>query len=75
MNNNNFISFWEISISQLSMQSQYASRYVNWEIEWYPNLWEWLRFKWEPSDYHDLEIHKDDVKEFVRRVLEFRKSN
>jgi hypothetical protein len=34
-----------------------------------------LRFKGDPRDYHFLLIHKDDVEEFVRRVLEYLKAS
>lgn len=67
-----FVKFGEIARGRLGQQCQYASRYVDGKIEGYPNLGEGLRFKGDPGDYHSLEIHREDVEEFVRRVEEYR---
>ena len=40
-----FVNFWDVARKILNQQSQYASRYVDWKIDWYPNLGEWLKFK------------------------------
>ena len=72
---NGFVRFGEVAIGELKQQSQYASRYVNGEIEGYPNLGEGLRFEGDPSDYHSLRIHQDDIEEFVRRVNDYKASH
>ena len=48
-------------------QAQYVSRYVGGR-HGSPNLGEGLRFLGDPTDYHFLLIHEDDVEEFARRV-------
>lgn len=65
--NDGFVGFGDVARSRCKQQCQYVSRYV-------PNLGEGLRFRGEPSDYHFLEIHKDDVNEFVRRYKNQRKA-
>jgi hypothetical protein len=69
-----FVNLWDVARKILNQQSQYASRYVDWKIEWYPNLGEWLKFTWNSSDYHSLKIHKDDIIEFVNRVKSYNKN-
>jgi len=69
-----FVMFGDIAMNLLGQQTQYASRYVNGFLGEYPNLGEGLRFDGDPSDYHSLAIHKDDVDEFVRRVKDYKKS-
>ena len=68
VNSEGYINFGDIALSVVNQQSQYASRYVNGAFGEYPNLGEGLRFEGDPDDYHMLEIHKDDVIEFVERV-------
>ena len=70
---NGFCDFGHVSEVELDMQDQYASRYINGAIAGYPKLGEGLRILGDPSNYHALKIHKDDIDEFVRRVKEFRK--
>ncbi len=49
-------------------QTQYISRYINPNLdEEYPMLGEGLRFKGNPSNYHNVEIHVDDIEKFLRR--------
>ncbi len=67
-----FVNFGDIARARLRQQCQYASRYVDGKIQGYPNLGEGLRFRGTPADYHSLEIHQDDVEEFVRRVEQHR---
>ncbi|MDD2657050.1 MAG: hypothetical protein PHD04_00080 [Candidatus Pacebacteria bacterium] len=69
-----FVCFPDVAIGELRQQAQYASRYVDGVIEGYPNLGEGLRFKGDTDDYHSLRIHKDDIREFVERVLVYKKS-
>lgn len=69
MGDADFVNFGEfVCHPLLRQQSQYASRYVDGFRGEYPNLGEGLRFMGSPRDYHELLIHKNDIKEFVRRV-------
>ena len=72
---NGFVDFSDIARGELRQQSQYASRYVDGKMEGYPNLGEGLRFEGDPSDYHSLRIHKDDLAEFVQRVISHKKAS
>lgn len=71
----NFINFGDIVRKRLNRQCQYVSRYVGGKCGC-SDLGEGLRFRefginvTHSNDYHSLEIHKDDVEEFVRRVEE-----
>jgi len=69
-----FVSFGNVARRQIGEQAQYASRYVGGR-HGSPDLGKGLRFKGDPRDYHFLLIHKDDVEEFVRRVLEYLKAS
>jgi hypothetical protein len=64
-----FVRFGDIARGRLGEQAQYASRYIDGRLD-YPNLGKGLRFEGDPSDYHDVRIHKADVEEFVRRWQE-----
>jgi hypothetical protein len=66
-----YIPFGNIARNRCGGQCQYVSRYIDGRHE-SPNLGEGLRFQGDPSDYHSVTIHKDDVEEFVRRVKDFR---
>lgn len=66
-----YVSFSDVAVSQCGEQSQYASRAIDGRHGW-PNLGKNLRFNGNPSDYHDVEIHRDDVAEFVKRYQEWR---
>lgn len=79
-----FVKFGDISRKRLGTQCQYGCRYTGidakgnpneslWEERGYPNLGKGLRFKGNTDNYHSLEIHEDDVEEFVRRYKEHRK--
>jgi len=68
---NGFVNFGEIAHGIFDQQTQYASRYIDGVIPGYPNLGEGLRFKGDPSDYHFVKIHKDDIEEFVRRRKDY----
>jgi hypothetical protein len=54
------------------MQAQYGSRYLK-----DPRLGKGIRWRGghEGQTYHDIEIHKDDVEEFVTRVNNHRREN
>lgn len=52
-------------------QCQYVSRYVGGR-HGSPDLSDGLRFEGDPSDYHFLRIHKDDVDTFIQRVKDYR---
>ncbi|MFA5163653.1 MAG: hypothetical protein WC441_03980 [Patescibacteria group bacterium] len=68
-----FVRFGDIARYFLNQQSQYASRYIDGKIEGYPNLGEGLRFKGESWNYHSVQIHKDDIAEFIKRYIEHQK--
>ena len=61
-----YVEFGEIARRRCDEQAQYCSRTIDGFLE-YPNLGEGLRFRGDPRDYHFVEIHKDDVEEFVTR--------
>lgn len=73
MNNQDtdYVNFGDIARGRLEQQCQYASRYIWGEIPGYPNLSNGLRFLGSAEDYHSIEIHNDDVGEFIRRYKEF----
>ena len=63
-------------MGRMGLQCQYGSRYITGRMQGYPNLGEGLRFrKLDSGSYHDIEIHKDDVAEFVRRFFAYRAAN
>lgn len=68
-----FVKFGEVSRRLLGKQAQYGSRYVDGAFGEYPNLGKGLRVKGNPDDYHNLFIHKDDIKEFVERYNNYQK--
>lgn len=51
----------------LGMQSQYASHYIDGR-HGSPNCGAGLRWKGDPTDYHNVRIHPADVDDFVMRV-------
>ncbi len=61
-----YVSFGGVATGQLREQCQYASRAIS-GVHGYPCLGDGLRFIGDPSDYHFVLIHEDDVEEFVRR--------
>ena len=66
---------FRIASRKCGMQNQYCSEYVD-GYRRKPALREGLRFKnWPNSggNYHDIEIHEDDVEEFVKRVQDHRR--
>ena len=69
--NPDYVCFGDVARGQLDQQCQYASRYVDGRYD-YPNLGVGLRFIGDACDYHSLQIHKDDVEEFVHRVKEYK---
>ncbi len=69
---NGYVNFGDVARGLLKQQCQYASRYVDGKIEGYPSLGEDLHFQGDPSEYHELLIHKDDIEEFIRRVREYK---
>jgi len=62
-----WVNFGDVARKRLNEQCQYVSRYVGGR-HGSPDLGGGLRFQGDPTDYHDLLIHRDDVDEFVRRV-------
>lgn len=74
MKDKDYINFGDVARSRLNQQCQYASRYINGEIEGYPNLGKGLRFVGDPQiDYHSVYIHKDDVEEFIVRYEDYKR--
>jgi len=78
--NTNWVSFGKVARDLCGMQSQYCSRYIDGRLG-SPGLGEGLRFRrkggegsLDVADYHFIEIHRDDVEAFVRRVTEYRRS-
>ncbi len=67
MAQSDFIEFGDEVRSAGLGQCQYVSRYVGGR-HGYPDLSQGLRFEGDPSDYHFLKIHKDDVATFITRV-------
>ena len=63
----------EVCRSQLYMQAQYGARYADrrWEKE-YHFCGEGLRIIGTSADYHSMQIHEDDIEEFVIRVKQAR---
>ncbi len=53
-------------------QNQYASRYADGR-HGYAHLGKGLAWNGDPSDYHDLTIHRDDLVEFHKRVEKHKK--
>lgn len=70
-NDQGYSPFGDFCRSRLGQQCQYGSRYIDGRLEGYPNLGEGLRFKGDPSDYHFVRIHRDDMDEFERRYREY----
>lgn len=69
----NFVEFGPVARERIGMQAQYACRYILGQ-HGYPRLGDGLRFMGRTENYHFLEIHQDDVEEFVRRVTEHRRA-
>lgn len=74
-NDQGYSPFGDFCRSRLGQQCQYGSRYIDGRLEGYPNLGEGLRFKGDPSDYHFVRIHRDDMDEFERRYKEYLQVN
>lgn len=62
-----FVKLGDVSRRLLGKQAQYGSRYVDGAFGEYPKLGDGLRIKGSSDDYHNLQIHKDDIDEFVKR--------
>ncbi len=72
--NDGFVSFHQVCLDQLGMQDQYACHYLD-GSGGRPNLGEGIRFMrdpHDPSDYHAIRIHKDDVAKFILRVTKYK---
>ncbi len=67
MRPNGFVDFGDVARNLMMMQSQYGSRYVDGAIEGYPKLGEGLRIQGDPRNYHSLEIHPEDIEDFMLR--------
>jgi len=63
-----WISLGDVCRNRLGMQCQYGSRYAN-------DICKDLRIIGTTADYHSMQIHREDVDEYVGRVLRFRYDN
>lgn len=70
MDNDGFIDFGDVARKGTGMQCQYASRYIlGREHNDIPALGEGLQFRrLDTGCYHDIQVHRDDAAEFVRRL-------
>lgn len=67
-----YVSFGDVARGQLGEQCQYASRYIQGKLG-YECLGDGLRFQnLNTGNYHEIQIHQDDVAEFVRRYKQLR---
>jgi hypothetical protein len=62
---NDYIAFGPIARGKLNNQAQYARHWLR-----DPEVNEGIRWRGDFSNYHTLEIHKDDVDDLVKRVKE-----
>jgi hypothetical protein len=69
-----YVPFGDVARQRLHEQCQYASRYLEGELG-DPDLGSDLRWYGDTADYHGLQIHQDDVEEFVRRVRDYRRAH
>lgn len=78
-----WVDFGDVAHGRLGEQAQYASRYVDGRLG-DPNLGVGLRFRAlyprrdgdrtvDPSDYHAIQIHRNDVETFVERVAAWKR--
>lgn len=70
-NADGFVNFGDVARGLLNQQAQYASNYIT-GLSGTPILTEGLRIRGDSHNYHSLLIHKDDMDEFVSRVIEYR---
>lgn len=62
-----FVSFGDVARELLNMQAQYASYFLRGSGN-FPRIADDLRIEGDAGNYHSLEIHRDDVAEFVNRA-------
>ena len=74
-----WVDFGRVAHDRLKMQCQYASHYIDGR-NGSPNFGEGLRWREHSTrgpvdarDYHDIDIHRDDVETFVERVNQYRR--
>ena len=60
-----YVELGDVCRKRLGMQCQYGSRYAN-------DLCKDLRYIGTTADYHSMQIHRDDVEEYVGRVAIYR---
>jgi hypothetical protein len=56
----------------LHQQAQYASRYIDGEIEGYPNLGQGLDIDDDPNNYHAIAVAPEHAQELVDRIIAYR---
>lgn len=66
-----YIHFGDVARDRCGMQCQYCRHYLAGE-HGSPDLGSDLRWFGDTSDYHKLQIHKEDADTFVRRVYRHR---
>jgi hypothetical protein len=71
MSKKDFVSFADHMFRAGLGQAWFPHHHVGGQMD-SPDLSQGLRFKGEPSDYHDLKIHRDDVETFIKRVKAYR---
>jgi hypothetical protein len=79
MNNKGYVNLGDVCRKELGLQCQYGSRYADpaWSTEsareagsYWKYCGEGLRIIGTSTNYHLMKIHRNDVKEFVKRVKE-----
>ncbi len=76
VDNEGFVRFGDIARGEMLTQCQYGSYYVMGDMPEYPNLGLGLRFRnfeRAKSNYHDLDIHVEDVPVLMERYIAHRK--
>ena len=66
-----YTGFGDVARYRIGMQAQYCRHYL--DATQHPEIAEGIRWKGDPTMYHSLEIHVDDVETFVERVVSYRK--
>lgn len=71
VDDDDMVNLGDVARQVLQQQAQYVSFYLT-GLAGYPNLSDNLRIEADRFNYHANRIHKDDVVEFVQRVLNSR---
>jgi cold shock CspA family protein len=68
-----YVSLGDVAHGKLGDTSQNVAKYFS-GLSPYPNLGHRIRVKGEPSMYHSMRVHRDDVEEFVGRVKKWQQA-